>query len=227
VAVPSLNGTFPQETLRVLHNCNAILEGDHFVYISGDHGSGWIDKDAIYPDTERVEQLCRELGRAVQDRGIDVVCGPATGGLVIAEWTAHELHALSTFTEHDPTEASTGLRGRFVLRRGYDHLVAGRRVLAVDDIVNTGLSLRETIGAVRRAGGIVTMAGALVSRGNVDAAGLGVDEFVYLLEYKIPAWPAAQCELCRRGVPVNTQYAHGADFLAAGRPGGGASPGTA
>lgn len=33
----------------------------------------------------------------------------------------------------------------------------------------------------------------------------------------IPSWPAADCRLCREGVPVNTQYAHGADFLAAQR----------
>jgi orotate phosphoribosyltransferase len=53
-----------------------------------------------------------------------------------------------------------------------------------------------------------------VSRGNVDAAGLGVDRFVYLLEYKIPAWPASTCQLCRAGVPINTRYAHGREYLA-------------
>jgi orotate phosphoribosyltransferase len=51
--------------------------------VSGAHGSGWIDKDAIYPHTERFEHLCRNLGRAMRDRDIEVVCGPATGGLVV------------------------------------------------------------------------------------------------------------------------------------------------
>jgi orotate phosphoribosyltransferase len=204
----------PQDTLQVLLDSNAILENDHFVYVSGDHGSGWIDKDAIYPHTERIEHLCRNLARLVQNRGIEVVCGPATGGLIVAEWTSHELGVLSTFADHDQPKAGE-LRGKFVLRRGYDHLVAGKRVLVVDDIVNTGHSIRQTIAAVREAKGEVTLAGALVTRGNVLAAGLGVDEFIYLLEYKIPAWPANQCPLCKSGAPVNTQYAHGADFLAA------------
>lgn len=202
-------------TLNLLRESGAVLENDHFVYISGDHGSGWIDKDAIYPHTERVEQLCRALGRLVQRLTPEVVCGPATGGLIVAEWTAHEIGALATFTEHDPAPAPGALRGRFVLRRGYDHLVAGRRVLVVDDIVNTGHSLRQTIEAVRGAGGTVAAAAALVNRGNVDAAGLGVPEFVYLLEYRIPSWPAATCALCRTGVPVNTRYAHGREFVAA------------
>ena len=202
-----------QDTLQLLRAAHAILENDHFVYVSGDHGSGWIDKDAIYPHTERIEQLCRSLGRLVKGRNIEVVCGPATGGLIIAEWTAHEIGALATFTEHDPNAGKPG--GRFILRRGYDHLVAGKRVLVVDDIVNTGHSIRQTIEAVRGAGGNAVIAGALVNRGNVDAAGLGIAEFLYLLEYRIPSWPAAECKLCRDGVPVNTRYAHGAEFVSA------------
>ena len=52
-------------------------------------------------------------------------------------------------------------------------------------------------------------------RGNVSAADLGVEDFIYLLEYKIPTWPADRCPLCQADVPVNTHYAHGADYLAA------------
>jgi orotate phosphoribosyltransferase len=210
-----LKGSYPRETLRILTESRAILENDHFVYVSGDHGAGWIDKDAIYPNTEHIEHLCRQLGKCVRDRNVEVVCGPATGGLIIAEWTAHELGVLGIFTEHDPAASPGQPRGRFVLRRGYDHLVQGRRVLVVDDIVNTGHSIRQTAEAVRRAGGNVVAAGTLVNRGNVGAAGLGVESFVFLLEYHIPAWPAASCRLCQEGMPVNTQYAHGKEFVAA------------
>jgi orotate phosphoribosyltransferase len=207
-------GQYAEEALSILREAQAVLEGDHFVYVSGDHGSGWIDKDAIYPHTERIERLCRDMANVVREWGIEAVCGPATGGLVVAEWTAHELGVLSLFTEHEPTPEPGALRGRFILRRGYDHLVAGKRVLVVDDIVNTGLSLRQTAEAVRGAGGNVVGAACLVTRGNVDAAGLRVDRFAYLLEYKVPVWPAAGCPLCAKGVPVNTQYAHGREFLA-------------
>jgi len=199
------NGPFAQESLQILLEAKALLDNDHFVYVSGDHGSGWIDKDAIYPHTERIERLCRDMVGVVRDWSIEVVCGPATGGLIIAEWTAHELGALSAFAEHDPAASGELLRGRFVLRSGYDQVVSGKGVLVVDDIVNTGRSLRQTAEAVRGAGGRVVGAACLVSRGNVDAAGLGVDRFVYLLEYQIPAWPATACPLCRDGVPVNTR----------------------
>ena len=214
MARDELEGRYAEETLRLLTEAHALLENDHFVYISGDHGGGWIDKDALYTHTDRVERLCRDLAGGLGGWEVEVVCGPATGGLVVAEWTAHELGALSIFTEHDPAPAGAALRGRFVLRRGYDKVVAGKRVLVVDDIVNTGLSLRQTAEAVRGAGGQVVGAACLVSRGNVDAAGLGVDRFVYLLEYRIPAWPGAECHLCEAGVPINTRYAHGREYLA-------------
>lgn len=208
-----MKGSYPEETLDLLKHAGAILEDDHFVYISGHHGSGWIDKDAIYPHTERIEHLCRQLGHVCKHLKPEVICGPATGGLIIAEWTAHELGALATFTEHDEPKPGE-LRGRFILRRGYDHLVEGKRVLVVDDIVNSGHSIKQTIDAVRGARGDVIAAAALVNRGNIDGAGLGVREFHYLLEYLIPAWPAAKCPLCESGLPVNTQYAHGKEFVA-------------
>ncbi len=207
------------ETLQLLNDANAIIEHEHFVYVSGDHGSGWVDKDAIFPHTERIERLASSLAQLVMERAVDVVCGPATGGLILAQWMAHRLKALAVFTEHDPDNDGThaspqALRPPLVLRRGYDKLVARRRVVVVDDIVNTGHSIRQSIQAVQAAGGQVVSAATLVTRGNVGAAGVGVDPFIYLLEYKIPAWPEGECQLCRAGRPINTTYAHGRDYLA-------------
>jgi orotate phosphoribosyltransferase len=203
---------------RILDESNAIIEGDHFVYDSGQHGSGWIDKDVIDEHTDRVERLCALLAEVTRDLRPEVVCGPATGGLVVAQWTAHALGALASFAEHDPQAQPAGpgaaVPDRFVLRRGYDRLVAGKRVLVVDDVINTGLSVRQTVSAVQAAGGQVVGAGALISRGNATAADLGVQDARCLLEQRIPSWPAAGCALCRAGVPINTMYAHGAQFVA-------------
>jgi orotate phosphoribosyltransferase len=202
-----------QQTAAILANCQSILRDDHFVYISGDHGSGWVDKDAIFVDLARVRTLGELLAAAVRDLKPDYLCGPATGGLIVAQWTAAALGLPAVFADHDTTKTAGELRGRFVLRRGYDRLVAGRRVLVVDDVVNSGHSIRETIGALRAAGGEVVGAAALVHRGNVDCAGLDAPEYRYLLEHDIPEWPAEDCPLCKAGVPINTRYAHGQDFL--------------
>src|SRR5262249_47551666 len=121
----TLAGSYAPQTLQILNDCRAILENDHFVYDSGQHGSGWIGKDALFPHAPRTEELCRQLAQAARELGAEVVCGPATGGLVISQWTAHCLGALSVFADHGVVEPGA-LVGRFVLRRGYDRLVAGR-----------------------------------------------------------------------------------------------------
>jgi orotate phosphoribosyltransferase len=209
---------------RILRESNAILTGDHFVYVTGQHGDGWIDKDAIFPHTDRISRLAELLSEALDGRGLDIVCGPATGGLVVSQWTAHHLSLPSVFCDHgkehgyDPASAAPGpLRPPFVLKRGYDRLVEGKRVLVVDDVVNTGESIAETVRAVRGAGGDPVTVAAICTRGNATADALECEDFVYLTEIEIPSWPAEDCHLCRDGVPVNTQYAHGADFLAARR----------
>ena len=209
---------------QILDESKAILGDDHFVYVNSDHGDGWIAKDLIFPHTERADELCGLLAEALDGRRFEIVCGPATGGLIVSQWTAHHLGIPSVFAEHgkeqgyDPKRAQAGggpLRPPFVLKRHYDEAVRGKRVLVVDDVINTGESVAETATAVRDAGGEVVAVGALITRGNAGPADVGTDDFVYLAEVEIPSWPAAECELCKRGVPVNTAYAHGADFVAA------------
>ncbi len=207
------NSSAADETRQILTTAEAILANDHFVYVSGDHGSGWIDKDVIFVDLTRTARLGQLLAGAVQDLGADMLCGPATGGLIVAQWTGHALHLPAVFAEHNSPRSPSELRGRFALHRGYDQMIKGKNVLVVDDVVNTGYSIRQTVKAVEQCGGNVVGAAAIVDRGNVDAASLGVERYLFLLEHDIPSWPAAHCPLCKAGVPINTQYAHGQDFL--------------
>jgi orotate phosphoribosyltransferase len=208
-------------TLEILTESRALLTDDHFVYVSDEHGDGWIDKDAVYPHTERSAELGRLLATATEELGPEVVCGPATGGLIVAQWTAHALGALAAFGEH-PRGFHEGDARPFELKRHFERVVAGRRVLVVDDVVNTGYSLRGTIAAVRAAGGEVVGVGAVVNRGVATAGTLGASAFVFLLEHPLASWPAAECPLCRQGVPVNVDYAHGREFVVRS-PGGQAS----
>jgi orotate phosphoribosyltransferase len=124
---------------EVLRESGAILTGDHFAYVTGEHGDGWIDKDAIFPHTEWISRLAGLLAETVAGREAEIVCGPATGGLVVSQWTVHHLGISSVFCDHGkeqgyhPATAAPGpLRPPFVLKRGYDRLVKGRRVLVVD-----------------------------------------------------------------------------------------------
>lgn len=203
------------DTRRILETSGAIVDGGHFVHISGHHLGMWLNKNAILPHLPDLQRLARYLARRFQDRAVEIVCAPAIGGLIVAEWVAHELGAMCVFAEHDPAGLGNGLPGRFMLRRGYGQLVQGRRVLVVDDCVTTGHSIRETIEAVREAGGTVVAGGSITTAGDRTPQSLGLDSFEYLYNFPPPTmWEADECPLCREGVPIDTRFGHGAEFLA-------------
>jgi orotate phosphoribosyltransferase len=209
----------PADTESLLRAWGTLLADDHFVYISGQHGSGWIDKDAVYPHTERTSQLAARIAASVAGQGIEIVCGPATGGLIIAQWVAHHLGALAVFGEHgeaSPPDDVVDTRRPFILKRGYERLVRDHTVLVVDDVINTGYSIRGIIDAVRLNGGSVPVAAAVCNRGALTADQLGVDELISLADIRLGSWPPKDCPLCRSGIPVNTHYAHGSDYVSAG-----------
>lgn len=211
--------TEPADTESLLRAWGALLADDHFVYISGQHGSGWIDKDTVYPHTERTSQLAARIAESVAGRGIEIVCGPATGGLIIAQWVAHHLGALAVFGEHGDASApedAPDTRRPFILKRGYERLVRDRSVLVVDDVINTGFSIRGVIDAVRFNGGSVPVAAAVCNRGALTADQLGVGELISLATIRLRSWPAEDCPFCHAGIPVNTSYAHGSEYTNAG-----------
>jgi orotate phosphoribosyltransferase len=203
--------TAADRAAAILAEASAVLRDTHVVYTSGRHGSAYVNKDAVYPRTERVRELCGLLADAARPLGAEIVCGPAMGGIILAQWTGHHLGLPAVYAEK-------AAAGGLVLRRGYDKLVAGRRVVVVEDVINTGGSLVEAIQAVRTAGGTVVGAVALCNRGGVTAAALDVPALHALLDLSLESWPAEDCPLCRRGVPVNTDVGKGREFLAgAGR----------
>lgn len=197
------------ETRAIIEACGALIEDDHFVYASGAHGNGWIAKDIINLDPRLPRRLGELLAEAVADIPCDVVCGPVMGGLICAQFTALALSTSCVYAEREKHDGQE----RVVLKRGHDAFVANKRVLVVDDVVNTGYSMKLTMDAVRQAGGEVVGAAAWISRGNIGASELGVDKYIFLDEVFLPSWPAKGCRLCDAGMSVNTTYAHGAEYV--------------
>jgi orotate phosphoribosyltransferase len=78
-------------------------------------------------------------------------------------------------------------QGTFELRRGFA-IDPGARALMVEDVVTTGLSSREAIDAVRRAGGEVVAEASLVDRSS-GKADLRVP-FIPLIRIDVPTYEA-------------------------------------
>ena len=200
------------ESTSLLRDLNAILTDTHVVYTSGRHGSAYVNKDAIYPHTEATSALCLSIAQEFAVQEPEIVAAPALGGIILSQWTAHHLtelghHSLAVFAEKGPT-------GDLIFTRGYDRLLRGRRVLVVEDILTTGGSLKKVIDLVREHEGNVVGAAAICNRGGITPEDVGNPPILFsLAKVELESWAEDECELCKRGVPVNTTVGKGAEFL--------------
>ena len=168
------------EVIDVFRQAGAILEG-HFVLSSGLRSPVFIQKARVFMYPELTEKVCRALADRVRQAGlgpIDLIVAPAVGGIVPGYETARQLGLPAVWVERE--------NGELRLRRF--EMKPGARVLVVEDIVTTGLSIRETIAAVRGLGATVVACACLIDRSAGDAD-VGV-RLISLAHYKVPAYPA-------------------------------------
>lgn len=204
-----------QEVLEVLGKVAAVITNSHIVYTSGKHGSVYVNKDAIYPHTKETSKLCRAIAQQFTDKGVELVISPAVGGVILSQWTAYHLTML-TGTEVMGVYADKASESDdFIIKRGYDKLIAGKRVLVVEDVLTTGGSVKRVVEAVRAFGGNVIGVGALCNRGGIMLKDIGnVPELYALVNVNLEAWDEADCPLCKQGVPISTDVGKGREFLA-------------
>jgi len=176
--------------LEIFKTAGAIKEG-HFLLASGLHSPVYWEKFRILQHPHLTEKLCHLIAQYFRGQRIDVVAGPTTGGIILAFETARQLGTRSIFAEKEGEVR--------VFRRDFE-IVPGEHVLIVDDILTTGSSLRETISAVAKEGGIVVGIGVLVDRSEEN------------LDFKLPffsclraptiVYSTQECPLCAAHIPL-------------------------
>jgi len=181
----------PQELLKLLEESGALLEG-HFVLSSGLHSSQYLQCARLLEDPKRAELVGRALAEQFAGQAPDLVAGPALGALIVGHELARAAGTRFIFTERDAA-------GHAVLRRGF-RVTPGERTIVAEDVVTTGKSTREVIELLRRDHAEIRAVACIVDRGG-GRAQFDVP-LVSLLRLDVPAWPPAECELCRKGVPI-------------------------
>lgn len=200
------------DVLQILEDVGAFRSG-HFVFVSGLHADTYVNKNAMYPYTKEISRLCRGIAEKFAGKGIEAVVGPATGGIILSQWVAHHLSEMEGRDVYGVYADKDG--EGFVIKRGYDDLIKGKKTIVVEDLVTTGGSLKKVVGEAQRVGAEVVGAVAVCNRGNVTREMAGnPPEFISMLTVDLEQWPAETCELCASGIPVNTDVGHGKEFLA-------------
>ncbi len=179
-----------QELIEVFKERGALLEG-HFRLTSGLHSNRYIQCAQVlkYPDLSA--ELGKELAENFRELDVELVVGPAIGGIIVAQDVGRALGVPAIFTERE--------QGKMTLRRGFE-IKAGTRIVVVEDVITTGGSTKEVIDLVKEHGGVVVGVGSLVDRHSGDLD-FGVS-FRPLLKLSIETYSPDDCPLCQKGLPV-------------------------
>ncbi len=179
-----------EEIKKIFIDSGALLEG-HFRLTSGRHSDRYIQCARVLMEPNYTAALCGHLAESFKEEAVDVVVGPAMGGIVISYEMARQLGVPSLFTER--------VDGKMTLRRNFT-IEPGQKVLVVEDVVTTGGSVKEVIDIVKENGGIVVGVALLVDRSN-GMVDLGV-RIEACLSMDVKSYEAEECPLCKAGIPI-------------------------
>ncbi len=169
-----------EDVLDIFRQAGALLEG-HFILSSGRRSPVFLQKALVFSQPSLSETLCKALATKLTDRfgRIDVVAGPAVGGIIPGYELARQLNARAIFAER--------VEGNLTFRRGFS-IAENERVLIAEDIVTTGLSFRETVEALKQLPG-ETVGGACIIDRSGGKADVGC-ELIALASADFPDYAA-------------------------------------
>jgi orotate phosphoribosyltransferase len=174
----------PEQVLEHFRSSGALLEG-HFLLSSGLHSPQYLQCALALQYTADAANFGSAIARRFFGERIDTVASPAIGGLVIGYAVAAALNVRFIWSERENGEMT--LRRVFKMKRN-------EKVLVVEDVITTGGSTRECIGALVENGANVIGAASIIDRSN-GAADVGVPR-IALATLDVPGFAPENCPMC-------------------------------
>jgi len=173
--------------IEKLKQSEALLEG-HFLLSSGRHSNRYCQCAKLLQYPDRAATVLATVAEQLKNIKIDIVVGPAMGGIIVAYELGRQLGVPAIFTERED--------GIMTLRRGFE-IEAGQKVLITEDVVTTGKSSLETIEILKKQGAEIVGIACIVDR--------SVESLPYPLfsaiKLDITTWTPDNCPLCKEGKP--------------------------
>ena len=118
------------EALEILKSCDAFLEG-HFLLYSGRHSSAYCQMAYLQQYPDRCAEVMKTVADKVKEMDVDVIVGPAMGGIVYAYELARQTGKRAIFTER--------VDNVMTLKRFAIH--PGEKCLIAEDVVTTSSAM--------------------------------------------------------------------------------------
>ncbi|WP_042277663.1 orotate phosphoribosyltransferase [[Clostridium] dakarense] len=173
------------DVVDILKKSDALLEG-HFLLSSGKHSNRYIQCAKVLRFPQYAEAVLSTVVEQIKDLDIDLVVGPAMGGVIVSYELGRQLNKETVFTERKD--------GVMELRRGFE-VKPGAKIIIAEDVVTTGKSTIETKKALEALGGEVIGVACIANRTN-DDIGMPIYSAIKL---DIQVHDADECPLCKEG----------------------------
>lgn len=182
-----------EDVLKILSDTGAYQTG-HYKLSSGLHSGTYVQCSQLLMYPHLAAKIAEGIAELWQDEAIDMVVGPAIGGILAAYEVGRALHVPAIFAERQ--------NGEMTLRRGFDgHMRPGLRCLVVEDVLTTGGSAQEVVEVLQSHGAEVVAATSIIDRTYGNEVKLTVP-YRSLLALQVETFEPADCPLCATGQPI-------------------------
>jgi len=179
-----------KEILNILVKVGAVMEG-HFLLTSGMHSDKYIQCAKLMQYPQYTEAFSKAIAQQFDGNKVDIVMGPAIGGIILSYEVARQIGARSIFAERE--------NGKMQLRRGFT-IEKGEKILIVEDVVTTGGSVKECLSIAEQQGGIVIGISSIIDRSPSPPSFSSI--FKPLIRLNLNIYSPEECPLCKKGVKL-------------------------
>lgn len=173
------------EIIDILKDCDALLEG-HFLLSSGKHSNRYVQCAKVLRFPDKASQVLSVVVEKIKNLDIDLVVGPAMGGVIVSYELGRQLGKETIFTERK--------NNIMELRRGFE-VKPGDRIIIAEDVVTTGKSTIETKKVLEKLGGEVIGVACIANRTKED---IGMPIYS-AIDLDIQVYDDNSCPLCEEG----------------------------
>lgn len=205
-----------ERAFELFDRTNARKSG-HFVLSSGLHTGLLIDGKSVLADVQVLSLIAEHIARNFARYSVDTVItvSPTIGSLGFA--VAERLSRIDNWA----IASATAERGEYgyVIHPRYHGMIWDKNVLVLEDVLTTGDSLLKVVESVRHWRGNPAGVAVLWDRKVLwDPWQENLRKYMSLVAKRIGTYGATTadpCPLCAEGVPIDTTYGHGGEYLKA------------
>jgi orotate phosphoribosyltransferase len=166
------------------------LKKGHFLLSSGLHSDTYLQCALVLQHPGQAQKLAEIMAEKLKGQEIDLVVGPAMGGITWAYQLGLTLGCRAIFSER--------VEDVMTLHRGFS-VQPGERVLVAEDVSTTGGSVLEVVNLMQGLGAQVVGVALIVDR---TGGKLDFPVPYHSLYSAVPkTWVRNQCPLCQEGTP--------------------------